>query len=363
MPYAYADKVTPSVLSPESLDWYLGQGWYRMGDSMFTTHFLFFGGVPYSAIWIRQSLAGFGFSKSQRKLMRKNAKLFRVAVGPRVIDEERNELFRRYADDFDGQLSHSIAESMQDFMDPPALFNTYEVTVRDRVSGQLVAVSYFDLGERTAASILGIYDPLLKTFSLGYYTMLLEMEFCLSQGMEHYYPGYVVPDYGRFDYKLRLGPSEYYDVRTESWLPYDGADIARNGPVQSQLHHLRALLHTLAPASAPEKAILIYPLFEAGLYNLPEGEYLPYPYFLPLRVMNAHRLQIIVFDPHEQAYFVLLVRHAMAAQQAFNPNYLNSFDADRYFCSLMAVEETLTRAASPPALLMAVRQLATDEPI
>ncbi|MGB3798293.1 MAG: arginine-tRNA-protein transferase, partial [Lewinella sp.] len=86
MLFSYADKNTPFTLSPESLDWHLGTGWYRLGSTSFTTHFLFFKNRPYSAIWIRVDLQGFSFSKSQRKLMRKNAKLFDVRIAPRTID-------------------------------------------------------------------------------------------------------------------------------------------------------------------------------------------------------------------------------------------------------------------------------------
>ena len=39
---------------------------------------------------------------------------------------------------------------MEDF------FDTWEVTVRER--GRLVAASYFDCGERSVASLLGLYD-------------------------------------------------------------------------------------------------------------------------------------------------------------------------------------------------------------
>ena len=84
MLFSYADKSTPFTLSPESLDWHLGNGWYRMGSTIFTTHFLFFKNRPYSAIWIRVGLQNFRFSRSQRKLMRKNAQLFDVRVGPRI---------------------------------------------------------------------------------------------------------------------------------------------------------------------------------------------------------------------------------------------------------------------------------------
>jgi len=201
MLFSYVDKNDPFVLSPESLDWYLSRGWYRMGGHIFTTHFLFFQDRPFSAIWIRQGLNTHKFSKSQRKLMRKNAKLFDLAIGPRVIDEEREELYTRYSANFNGRLSPTISDSLEDYENHNGIFNTWETTIRDKVSGKLVGVSYFDLGDTSAASILGIYDPLLSSFSLGYYTMLLEMEFCREQGLEYYYPGYVVPGYSEDNYQ------------------------------------------------------------------------------------------------------------------------------------------------------------------
>ena len=41
-----------------------------------------------------------------------------------------------------------------------------------------------------------------KKYSLGFYTMLLEIDFGIKSGAEYYYPGYVVPNYFKFDYKL-----------------------------------------------------------------------------------------------------------------------------------------------------------------
>ena len=275
MLFPYADKNTPFILSPESLDWYLGKGWYRMGANIFTTHFLFFQSKAFSAIWIRIDLQGFNFSKSQRKLMRRNAKLFKLATGPRIIDKERNELYHRYAAEFDGRLSPTISDNLEDYEGSESIFNTWETTVRDKVSGKLVGVSYFDLGDEAAASILGIYDPNLKSFSLGYYTMLLEMEYCMSQGMRYYYPGYVVPGYQRFDYKLRLGSSQYFDLRSESWLPFDLEEINKNGPTEIQREMLTALRESIKAHTGKEQTYLVYPLFEAGLYDVWNEDYVP----------------------------------------------------------------------------------------
>jgi len=358
MLFSYADKNTPFVLSPESLDWYLAKGWYRMGANIFTTHFLFFQGRPYSAIWIRVDLRAFSFSKSQRKLMRRNAKLFDVARGPRVIDAERNELYERYAADFDGRLSPTIADSLEDFDGRETIFNTWETTVRDRVSGKLVGVSYFDLGDDAAASILGIYDPNLKSFSLGYYTMLLEMQHCLDQGMHYYYPGYVVPGYQRFDYKLRLGTSEYYDLLTDAWQAYDQAGIEANGPTEVQRKALRLLSeHMQTMSGRPGPVICTYPLFEAGLYDVWNEDYVPYPYFYPLGTIAEEEKIIIVFDPRDREYLLLQCRHMREAQQMFNLGYLNSFTEEHYYTNLLSIRRVLFRTGSVEVIAGACARL------
>ncbi|WP_116127913.1 arginine-tRNA-protein transferase [Lewinella sp. IMCC34183] len=339
--FSYAEKSTPTTLSPEMLDWHLSRGWYRMGSTIFTTHFLFFQNRPYSALWIRIDLQGFRFSRSQRKLLRKNAKLFDTAVAPRSITPEREKLYRKYADSFDGRLSPTIADSLEDY-DNDVIFNTWEVTVRDRVSRQLVACSYFDLGDHAAASILGIFDPDLGSFSLGYYTMLLEMEYCLTRGMRYYYPGYVVPGYRRFDYKLRLGDAEFYDVRVSEWRPYTEFDAEKEAPVEAQVFALESFVNAYA-VHGPRPRVKVYPLFEAGLYDIWNDDYFPYPYLVPLRRSGNQPLLAVAFDPKDREYLVLECRHMIQTQLMFNAEYLQSFGTEAFLTDLLAVRQVLLR--------------------
>lgn len=356
MLFPYVDKNEPFVLSPESLDWYLSKGWYRMGGHIFTTHFLFFQDRPFSAVWIRQALKTHHFSKSQRKLMRKNAKLFDITCGPRVIDAEREELYQRYAANFNGRLSPTISDSLEDYNSHTGIFNTWETTIRDKVSGKLVGVSYFDLGDNSAASILGIYDPLLSTFSLGYYTMLLEMEFCRERGLEFFYPGYVVPGYQRFDYKLRLGSNDYFDLRSEQWIPYDHDDIALNGPVESQQRKLGQLAELLHPDGPPGTGLYIYPLFEAKLYDPNTDDYLSYPYFVPLGRDSDDSLVLVTYDPSEEVFLVLHCSLVPNAMLKFKLSHLSDSAESNFFTDLLQVEKLLLRGTSLEAIMGLLQQ-------
>ncbi|MBA4056534.1 MAG: arginyl-tRNA--protein arginylyltransferase, partial [Marivirga sp.] len=53
----FAQVHSPEKLLPRELDAYLEQGWFRMGQTIFTTNFLNFKNEFYSALWLRIMLA------------------------------------------------------------------------------------------------------------------------------------------------------------------------------------------------------------------------------------------------------------------------------------------------------------------
>lgn len=344
MAYRYVEKVHPFTLSPASLDWYLSKGWYRMGSNIFTTHFLCFQHQLYSAIWLRVDLSNFAFTKSQRKLMRRNEKLFDLSVGYRKFTQEKEILYNRYANHFDGRLSPSLRDSLEDF-DEDCVFNTYEINIRDKQTNELVGASYFDLGQTSTASILGIYEPTYEKFSLGYYTMLLEMQFCLDHGFRYYYPGYVVPGYHRFDYKLRSGPSQYYDLQSDSWNDFAHFS-AEKGPVEQQATKLKELGEALS-LLGKKSELAIYPLFEARLYHLWQAEYLNYPYLLLLngKVTTDEEWLLAVYDPHTLEFRLLTAQSLEELRYLFSESYLLSFPEKGYVRCLLQQNQLLYQTA------------------
>ncbi|MEL6357813.1 MAG: arginine-tRNA-protein transferase, partial [Bacteroidota bacterium] len=280
------------------------------------------------------------FSKSQRKLLRKNAQLFTHRVGFRHITQEKELLYHQYATNFNGRLSPTLRDSLEDYDETP-VFNTYETTIRDLQTNALVGASYFDLGSHSAASILGLYAPGFEKYSLGYYTMLLEIQYCLQQGFQYYYPGYVVPGYERFDYKLRIGSCHYYDVRTEDWVPFSEFE-AKQGPVERQAVALGKLKSALAQADCFSQ-LCIYPLFEARLYHLWQAEYLSYPYVLLLngKPVADEVCLLAVFDPHESIYQLIQAQPLEELRYLFSESYLASFPEKGYVRSLLQQDDVL----------------------
>ena len=85
----------PEQLTGEELDAFLEMGWYRMGQSLFTTHFLFLDETIYRVFWLRYDLKELVLSNTQRRLKKRNEQ-FNVSVKPLEITDELEELYALY---------------------------------------------------------------------------------------------------------------------------------------------------------------------------------------------------------------------------------------------------------------------------
>lgn len=339
----FASQRYPQELDPEHLDAYLAGGWYRMGQSIFTTHFLCFGTDFYSAIWIRLPLHGYRFGKRLAKLMRGNHGRFRCVFGPAKIDAEREALYQRYREDFPAPISPSIQSALMDH-ESYNIFHTWELAVYD--GNHMVALSYFDLGHTSIASILGFYHPDYKVHSLGFFTMLMEIAFGLENGFQYYYPGYVVPGYSRFDYKMRIGEVEYYDLRSSSWIPCPRPFPSVETPIGRMRERLEALSERLRHKSL-KHSFYLYPMFEASLMAFWSNGFLDYPLFLHYQAkLLRGKHQIFVFDPRTDQYQLLLCSLFGSEPVSYN-QHQPWFRDKRYFHDILLNDQVVCTFRDP----------------
>ncbi len=296
----YTQRRIPLSMPPEHLDAYLARGWYRMGQMIFTCQFLGVEASFFSTIWLRLDLNLHQNSKSQRKLLRKNAQQFRFSIQPAQITKEKEKLFQRYRVEFDGYLSPTLRHSLQDNTDHN-IYNTYEVTIYE--GDKLVAFSFFDLGYKSIASIKGVYDPEYKKYSLGYYTMLLEMEFGTQNGYDYYYPGYIVPGYSKFDYKTRIGNVDYYEYRSRQWKSFDKFSDDKV-PMNQLRSNLQRLEKELDQHKITYKEIM-YPLYEANMMGYWEEDFFEHPISLICFPEHMHYIFHAITYDLQKGQFVL----------------------------------------------------------
>lgn len=347
----FALKHYPERLSGRELDVYLSRGWYRMGQTIFTTHFLCFDRNFYSAVWVRQDLQGYTFRKSLRKILKKNDSIFQVTYRPAVIDEKREQLYQIYKKHFPGLLAPTLMDSLQDG-GKANIYNTYEVAIYD--NNRLVGLSYFDLGKESAASITGIYHPDYKKQSLGFYTMLKEIQFCQSRNIRYYYPGYVVPGYSRFDYKARIGDVEYYDLYHNDWFPMNQLEKSQI-PIHQMELQLRELINQLNKIGLSAQ-LKYYPLFEANLFGYWHLPYFDYPVMLLFqRHVREKAYDLLVFDPRTHLFQLLRCNSIEDFQFYFNEQFLTSFQGPQFFMELINIEQVLLTSKSAGEMSLALR--------
>lgn len=346
----FAEKHYPDLMFPDALDNYLDKGWYRMGQSIFTTHFLCFNRTYYSAIWVRLPLAGYKFSSSLRKIIRRCQSNFRTEFRRATISPEKEALYQSYKASFAGMLAPSLQDSLLDGNDHN-IFDTYEVCVYD--GQKLIALSYFDLGAKSVASILGIYDPAYRAHSLGIYTMLMEIAFCLDNQLEHFYPGYIVPGYPRFDYKLRIGPVEYFDLATNGWQPF--TELEQKAPPLQLMEHRLSEMEQYLRHHQRWSRLMYYPLFEANLFGFWHAPYLDYPAFLLCsNPDNTSTFTLIIYEPREENYQLLRCSLFNDLQFFFNEAYTETFDPRFNFLKLLAIDAVLAKSSRPERILQAL---------
>ncbi|AYB29601.1 GNAT family N-acetyltransferase [Chryseolinea soli] len=331
----FAQVEHPDHLDPQALDAYLARGWFRMGQTIFTTNFLHFSDQMYSAIWLRVALDDFGKDSAQAKLFKQN-KNFQTRIQPAVLTSEHEALYHRYRQPLAFEPSASLGQLLFGKRAVNTIYNTYEITVHD--GEKLIAVGFFDLGLHSAMGITSVYDPEYKKYSLGKYLIYRKMDFCKMQGLRYFYPGYFVPGYAYFDYKLTIGRTalQFLKLTTQQWVPiaqFNDDDV----PYQVMFNKLESL-----KALLPAGQILKYEYFDANLVpDLKDFELFDFPLLLQYSDPSENGiLQTVTFDVRDGEFHMLL------CSPAFTPKEPTS-DPDFYSRHLLLVEQELFSTPSP----------------
>ncbi len=208
-------------LTPAGIDNMLANGWFRSGLEVHSNYVRWVENQDRSCQMLRLPLKDFTWKKRLAELMRRNGRLFQVKIRPFTFSLEKERVWCKYKN----QVHHFAKPLPLHFLlfgeenVSPRIFNSWEVVVYH--GENLAAFSIFDRGHKSIASLEAAYDPAYRQFTLGIYTMLLEIEFGIKEGMAYYYPGFIPKDVPKFEYKLRPGNLEFFRLREKKWLPWE----------------------------------------------------------------------------------------------------------------------------------------------
>lgn len=317
----YVSLIRPEKLEPTELDSFLEKGWFRLGANIFTTSFLTFKDTLYDAFWLRVNLNLFSLSKSQKEIFKKSQR-FKVEVKPFEITNEKRELFQDYRE----SLTFEPARYLENILtDSFGVFNTYDVCFYD--NNRLVACGVFDLGETSAEGIVSFFAPEYKKYSFGKALVLHKIEFCKQQGMTWFYPGYVVPGYARFDYKLDIDKenSEYYDITFGEWRNTNTLNIQQQPLFQmhAALQHLESIIHSVGFEEFKLKKYRFFDISLDGDYN--QYNLLTYPYIIHCFSNSGLEEVIIVYDTFQKTFKLLVCHKAFQITIPYQEDYFAEY--------------------------------------
>lgn len=184
----------------------------------------------------RIRVADFQPSRTQKKLLKRNADLRRNATSPWAT-EDQYALFRRYLDTrhADGGMAD------MDIFEFAAMIE--ETPIRSRVieytrpaqpgegSRQLAAVSLTDVFDDGLSMVYSFYDPAMQARSLGAYLILDHVEIAREAGLPYVYLGYWVPGSRKMGYKAGYSALEIY--KAGAWQ-----DLGDPADHRAELHPL-----------------------------------------------------------------------------------------------------------------------------
>ncbi|MFQ5783447.1 MAG: arginyltransferase [Alphaproteobacteria bacterium] len=169
-----------------------------------------------ACVAVRIPVASFRYSRSLRRVQRRNADLRWEERRPYATPEQF-KLFSRY------QRSRHADGGMatMDFADYRAMVEETEVDTmvvefRD-ASGRLIAVS---LSDRMGDALSGVYkffDPVESRRSAGTYIVLWHVERARTLGLDYVYLGYWIAECNKMAYKARYRPLEM--LGPDGWQP------------------------------------------------------------------------------------------------------------------------------------------------
>lgn len=201
--YFCADK-----LDEFEIDLLFATGWRKFG-------LLFFRPVCTSCrkcIPVRIPVGDVVFSKSQRRVMRKNRNTV-VRFGRLKCSDE---LFSIYKEHSNVRFNKDV--TFEEFKDNlcnsacPSLLSQYYV---DDI---LVGAGFLDRSSEALSSVYFIFKQSAESLSLGNYSILRELQYVREIGLRYYYLGYFIKGCTTMEYKNHFFPCEHFNWESGHWV-------------------------------------------------------------------------------------------------------------------------------------------------
>lgn len=332
-------------ISPKRLDRFLAHGWFRNCNMLGKQQVICLETGLHSIINIRVTLNNYKFPKSLAKNYKNNSKKFRFEIHEVQLNSEKEQLYHAHKHRFEGAVLPTLELSLFGFEGAIANpFHTQELCVYDGM--RLVAVSYFDIGYNSVASIMGLFDHDYQKDSLGMFSMLVEIDLAMRLGKQFYYPGYILHQNPNFDYKLRLGNIQYHDGKNY-WLPF--SDFPKAKWLDTQIADKTKNIMKILAKNAINSHSLINPYFPLAYLFTNEIPFLLSPIQIKLDVSldialntSSSNSLIIEYIPDTKHYRLSYAQKAILTEEIQELlSFLGNYNPEIYLQDIHVYEEII----------------------
>ena len=191
------------IISPTEADARLEAGDRRTGEFVYKTK------CPSCRACepIRISCPDYLMSRNQKRVFARNEKNVRTEIGPLIADDQRVNLFNQHRRlrglakrDSDIDLDEYIWGFVR------SCFDSFEISYW--IENRLAGIAICDRGKESMSAVYTFFDPHLVRQSLGTYSILKQIDYCVGQQIRYLYLGYYVAESPHMKYKERFLPQE-----------------------------------------------------------------------------------------------------------------------------------------------------------
>jgi arginine-tRNA-protein transferase len=146
-------------------------------------------------------------SRSLRRGVKRAAAALRVEIGPAITDSTRVDLYNQH------KLGRGLIDDARqieaaDYTDFLVASCCESFELRYYLGESLIGVAVTDRAEASLSAVYCYYDPAHDKLGIGTFSIMKQIELCLSWGLEYLYLGLYIGDCERMRYKARFLPHE-----------------------------------------------------------------------------------------------------------------------------------------------------------
>lgn len=166
---------------------------------------------------LRVACGEYEFSRNAKRVLKRNDGKLEQKFGPLVCDPTRIALFNKHRRERGlAKRDNDIDCKEYEWGFVKTCFESFEMSYW--LDGKLVCIAVCDLGATSMSAVYTFYDPDLSSQGIGTYSILKQIEYCQSQGIEHLYLGYYVADSPHMSYKSRFLPQQR--LINQEWVEF-----------------------------------------------------------------------------------------------------------------------------------------------